>query len=314
MNFQDFKNKYQKKEPEEFPHRVNSQPTLSVLVQTFQQNKYIQKCLDGILNQQTDFPFEILLGEDSSTDGTRNICIEYAEKYPEKIRLFLHHPENKIKVLGTTTGNFNAFYNFYQAKANFIAFCEGDDLWGDPLKLQKQVDFLEENRKFVLCFHNYIIVDETTSILDDSNFPEKPISNISSENLKEVNFHPLLSTVIFRKEFHTIPREALQIINVDTFIISLLGSSGSGKYMDKIKPSYYRIHKHGVWSKRAKTAKYKNKINTYRQLYRYYKRIGDPVTSRSFSKKVKLHIKMAAFNYLKTGNIIGFLKMIKFLK
>ena len=80
----------------------------------------------------------------------REICIEYAQKYPEKIRLFLHHPSNKIKVLDIITGNFNGFYNFYNTRGNYIAFCEGDDYWTDPLKLQKQVDYLKKILN--LCF------------------------------------------------------------------------------------------------------------------------------------------------------------------
>src|SRR5690242_14630931 len=94
MNFDEFKKKYQKIPVDVFPTKLIENPLVSVCVQTYQHVHYIKDCLEGILIQQTDFPFEILLGEDQSIDGTREVCIEYAQKYPDKIKLFLHHREN----------------------------------------------------------------------------------------------------------------------------------------------------------------------------------------------------------------------------
>jgi len=137
--------KYQKVPVREYSNQVNKKPVVSVCVQTYQHVNYIKDCLDGILMQKTTFPSEILLGEDASTDGTREVCIEYAEKYPKKIRLFLHHRKNNIKINGSPTGRFNFLYNLYSARGKYIAICEGDDYWTDPYKLQKQVDFLDVN-------------------------------------------------------------------------------------------------------------------------------------------------------------------------
>src|SRR6476469_1008437 len=103
MNFDEFKEKYQKVPVDQFPNSVTEHPLVSVAVQTYQQNAYIRDCLEGILMQKTNFPFEILLGEDQSTDGAREVCIEYAKKYPDKIRLFLHRRENNLKFNGNFT-------------------------------------------------------------------------------------------------------------------------------------------------------------------------------------------------------------------
>ena len=111
MTFEEFNDKYQKVPVEEYPNSVSTKPTVSVCVQTYQHTHFIRDCLEGILMQETDFPFEILLGEDASTDGTREICIEYADKYPDKIRLFLHHRENNISIGGSPTGRFNFMFN-----------------------------------------------------------------------------------------------------------------------------------------------------------------------------------------------------------
>lgn len=166
MNFTEFKQKYEHKKVEEYPNNVSNSPVVSVCVQTYQHASYIKDCLDGILMQKTDFPFEILLGEDASTDGTREICMEYAQKYPEKIKLFLHHRENNIKINGNPSGRFNMLYNLYSARGEHIAFCEGDDYWTDPLKLQKQVGFLENNNDYSFSFHPVKVKNE----IKESNY------------------------------------------------------------------------------------------------------------------------------------------------
>ena len=152
MDLKKFKGKYEVKEVKENLNNVNQNPLVSVCVQTYKHVNYIKQCLDGILFQKTNFEFEILLGEDDSNDGTRELCVDYAKRYPDKIRLFLHHRENNIKIGGQPTGRFNFLYNLHSSKGKYIALCEGDDYWTDPLKLQKQVDFLERNLDCSFCF------------------------------------------------------------------------------------------------------------------------------------------------------------------
>lgn len=131
-------------------------PLVSVKVITYNHAEYISKCLDGILMQKTNFPFEIVIGEDCSTDGTREIVFDYAKKYPDTIRII------------TSDENVGMMKNsrrvFLAAKGKYIAFCEGDDYWIDPLKLQKQVDFLEANPDYGMVhtdLHEYNTVKKT---------------------------------------------------------------------------------------------------------------------------------------------------------
>ena len=137
------------------------EPLVSVCTATYQHAEYIEECIEGILIQKTDFPFEIIIGEDESDDGTREICKNYAEKYPDKIRLFLR--DRKSSCIFNDQGNringFNGKWTRKSARGKYIALCEGDDYWTDPLKLQKQVDFLEENSEYGLVHtdcDNYI--------------------------------------------------------------------------------------------------------------------------------------------------------------
>ncbi|MDC0957915.1 glycosyltransferase, partial [Flavobacteriaceae bacterium] len=105
------------------------------------------EALDGFLMQKVDFDYEILLRDDASTDGTSKICHKYANKYPDKIKL-LAYTENQYQ-----KGVSPFRDNVKRAKGKYIAMCEGDDYWTDPYKLQKQVNFLENNEDFSFCFH-----------------------------------------------------------------------------------------------------------------------------------------------------------------
>ncbi|MEZ4972120.1 MAG: glycosyltransferase [Cyclobacteriaceae bacterium] len=154
MTFLEFKGSFERKVVSEFIEYQDRDVLVSVCVFTFNHAAYIRSCLNGILRQRVNFDFELLIGEDNSTDGTREICIEYAERYPDKIRLFLHHDENKIKIGRQPTGRFNFIYSLFSAKGEYLAICDGDDFWTDSSKLQKQIDRMLSDREISMSFHN----------------------------------------------------------------------------------------------------------------------------------------------------------------
>jgi glycosyltransferase involved in cell wall biosynthesis len=125
---------------------MNNNPVVSISCITYNHAPYISQCLDGFLMQKTDFPIEVLIHDDASTDGTADIIREYEKKYPEIIKP-IYQTENQyskgIRISMT--------YNYLRANGKYIAFCEGDDYWIDPYKLQKQVDFLEKNPEYGMC-------------------------------------------------------------------------------------------------------------------------------------------------------------------
>ncbi len=122
---------------------------------TYNQKDFIRQCLDGVLMQNTNFTYEIIIGDDLSTDGTREILIDYAKKYPDKICLNLRNKRGE-----GVPGKQNFLTTLYLCKGKYISLCDGDDYWTDPHKLQKQVDFLEANDDFALSFHNAKIINE----------------------------------------------------------------------------------------------------------------------------------------------------------
>ncbi len=139
----------------ELPNEVlKSTPLVSVMVTTYQHAPFIEACLKGILEQRTDFAVELLLGEDESTDGTREICERIAAAQTDRIRLFLRSRKDVIKVFGKPTGRANFLHLMSMARGKYVAFCEGDDHWIDPFKLQRQVDAMERDPEATGCFTN----------------------------------------------------------------------------------------------------------------------------------------------------------------
>jgi len=310
MDFKNFLEQYQKVEVEDYPNNISNNICLSVIVQTYNHEKYIVECLDGILNQQTNFNFELLIGVDSSKDKTREICIEYANRFPNKIRLFLHRDENKIKIGDSPTGNFNAFYNFYQAKGKFIAFCEGDDFWNDPKKLQKQFDFLEKNSDFVLSYH--LFIEKIEFQVNSKKQPlEQPTKDLCGRDLTGVFYHPLLSTCCFRNCFDELPKEMIHVVNVDTFLLSILGTFGKVKFLEDIHASTYRRHMGGIWTKNMKVTKLKSKILTFEKLFNYYRRKKNKEAQDLLKSRLLNLIKTSLLYNIKAGHLINVIETLR---
>ena len=143
----------------------SGEPVVSVCVITYNHGKYIRQCLDGILMQEVTFPYEILIHDDASPDNTAEIIREYEAKYPEIIKP-IYQTVNQYSQ-GIDVGK----YNFERAVGKYIAFCEGDDYWTDPKKLQMQVDFLEKHPKYVGTAHNVRVIDETGEDVADTINP-----------------------------------------------------------------------------------------------------------------------------------------------
>ena len=128
---------------------------VSISCITYNHANYIRDTIEGFLIQKINFPIEILIHDDASTDGTEEIIREYEEKYPEIIKPIYGTENQYVKgKRGSRT------FNIPRAHGRYIALCEGDDYWTDPLKLQKQIDFLENNHDFSMCISSRIVINE----------------------------------------------------------------------------------------------------------------------------------------------------------
>tara|TARA_Y100000385_G_scaffold286579_1_gene348874 strand:- start:1945 stop:2952 length:1008 start_codon:yes stop_codon:yes gene_type:complete len=247
MDFNEFKKNFEKVRVEENANHVSSQPLVSVCVQTYQHVNFIKQSLDGILSQQTDFDFEILLGEDASSDGTREICMEYANKYPSKIRLYLHNRENNITIAGGPSGRFNLLYNLYAAKGKYIAFCEGDDYWKDPQKLQKQVDFLEANKLYAACFHRAIRLEGSTEsvILKDWQENQEVTDEVIISGVGGI--FPTASLVFRSEVVNSFVNTRVNSFSGDWKLSLYILLIGKFYFLSDIM-SVYRVHEGGILS------------------------------------------------------------------
>lgn len=127
---------------------------VSISCLTYNHAQFIRQCLDGFLMQECDFAFEVLIHDDASTDGTIDIIKEYQQKHPQIIKPFFQSENQWSKGVR----GMNQKFNYPRAKGKYIALCEGDDYWIDPLKLQKQVGFLENRPNFSMIFSNAHII------------------------------------------------------------------------------------------------------------------------------------------------------------
>jgi glycosyltransferase involved in cell wall biosynthesis len=246
LTFAEFKKRFERVPVTQSDSDSRSARMVTVCIQTYQHAGTISECLEGVLMQQTSFEYEILIGEDASSDGTRQICMKYADLYPEKIRLILHRRENNIAIRNTPTGRFNFAYNIYSARGKYIALCEGDDYWTDPLKLQKQVDFLEANSAFSMCGH---LTSElyggkiTNRVLGKFWKSELTYADIAGSNLRVPT-----SSIVFRNQFRELPEWFFKVYGGDMALIFLNSQKGAIKAMDFIG-SVYRVHPGGVEQK-----------------------------------------------------------------
>lgn len=151
----------------------NTEPLVSIDCLTYNHEAYIRDALEGFLMQKTDFPFEILIHDDASTDQTANIIREYEKKYPGIIKPIYQKENQYSKEVNITTD-----FQYSRAKGKYIAICEGDDYWTDPYKLQKQVDFLETHPNYGLVHSNFDkLFNKTGRVVHNASINNKKLNS-----------------------------------------------------------------------------------------------------------------------------------------
>jgi glycosyltransferase involved in cell wall biosynthesis len=214
---------------------------LSICCITYNQEKYIGQALEGMLFQQADFDVEIIIGEDHSTDNTKKIIQEYQQKYPGKIRLMPHD------------ANLGVRKNFEQtllaATGEYVAICEGDDYWTDPLKLQKQVDYLDAHPKADLCFHNCAIRNEDTGAEAPSNKVDQPVLTNVYDLIND--WYIMTCSMVYRRHFTALPEWFTSVFNTDYALQMLITKDGGAIGYLPDTMAVYRKHGAGesarVW-------------------------------------------------------------------
>lgn len=218
---------------------------LSVICLTYNHAAFIRQALDGFVMQKTDFPFEVIVHDDASTDGTADIIREYAARYPDIVRP-VYQTENQW----SSGVPFLQKYVYPLVRGQYVALCEGDDYWTDENKLQKQVDCLDAHPDCSLCFHPVTVKWEEGE-QPDSVFPDKKLlANVGTMNLKSLLKQNFIQTnsVVYRWRFHQDSLELIPngILPGDWFLHLLHAEVGKIVMLPDVM-AVYRKHKSGIW-------------------------------------------------------------------
>jgi len=228
---------------------TDNKPLVSVLIITYKHEAYIAQAIESVISQQVNFPIEIVIGEDKSPDRTREICEQYAERYPDVIRLL---PSGRnYGPIG------NCIRTLEACRGKYVATLEGDDYWSLANKLQTQVDFLEANPDFTICFTGVEVKDELGWNLPAGYYfplPQKDVFTIEDFILSEMNIIPT-PTLVFKNVLpYPLPDFYRQAMVGDMGMQLFAADKGKAKWLSE-NTAVYRNHGGGVTKSRANIEK-----------------------------------------------------------
>ncbi len=268
---------------------------VSVLVMTYNHASFIAMALDSVLMQIVDFPYEILISEDNSTDGTREIILQYYQKYPDNIRLLLSKQNlrsNAIVVRGIQA-----------AQGQYIALLDGDDYWTSPYKLKKQVRFLEEHPECAICFHNARVVHDDGSREPWNWTPDSQRQISTLEDIWMGNFGATCSCMFRNGLIGEFPEWYYSLFPITDWPLHILNAEhGKVGYINEVM-GIYRYHDGGLYSKLSESQKLEETARFYETMnsntnFRY-ERVIDAAIFSYFLGWAKEYARRGALNEAK---------------
>ena len=227
---------------------------VSVLMITYGHEKYIRQAIEGVLMQETDFDFELIVANDNSPDNSDKVIVDLIE----------NHPKGKLIKYIDRKNNIGMQANFSDAYSNcsgkYIANCEGDDYWTDPYKLQKQVDFLEANPDYVLSFHKVKILQPNGDLVEDF-ITKVPENYETQETLARLGNYFHTPSVVFRNIIMEFPPEFSLSPVGDYFLYMMLAEHGKLNYINE----EMAVYRYGVGIHSSKTS-----LNITKTVFNFY--------------------------------------------
>jgi len=285
----------------------NEDIMVSISCITYNHEKYISDAIEGFLMQNTNFKYEILIHDDASTDNTATIIREYEKKYPDLIKPIYQKENQWSKGIDVMLE-----FNFKRANGKYIALCEGDDFWTDPYKLQKQVEFLEKNQKFPMCFHNVKVVDENKNILRNMQFHPTGKKVTYLKDIIKGNYIPTCS-VVFRNGL--INYSDYEVLSNDLwfgdYVLHILNANKGPIFYFNEDMAVYRVTPTGLSMSTNIIRKMENKVEFYKRLEQYFEdeNIKRIVNKQIIKREIELYIEYARRNELdKAGNLLQDIK------
>lgn len=247
----------------------------------YNQERYIRDCLEGFVMQKTNFRFEAIVHDDASTDGTAAIIKEYAEKYPDIIKPIFETENQYSKHDGSLRRIMDE-----HTHGKYVAYCEGDDYWIDPLKLQKQVDFLEAHPDYSMCW---------TDAYEETNGKRKPYCRYAKDcqsPMEEIierggDFVPTCSIVVHKNCLMSMPDKAKSLFCGDYPLQMWSGHFGKVFYL-KDQTCVYRFMSAGSWSQKFSKETKRQRVEHYykeKKLLDYFNKLFEYQFNESFEKR-----------------------------
>lgn len=301
----------------------NHPPKCSVLVTTYNHEGFISQALESVLMQEVNFEFEIIVGEDCSSDRTRDIVTKYHECYADKIRVIL--PEKNLGF----NGNKIFERQIEAAKGQYIALLDGDDYWTAPHKLQVQVEYLDKHPECAICFHNAKVVHEDEG--GQEAWLWNPAGQREVTTLEDIlmdNYIATCTTMFRRGLIGSLPDWYRDIFAADWALHILNAEHGKIAYINEVM-GVYRYHQAGLYSplspqeKQLDTLKFLRQMNIYTAFK--YDRIIRTGISKYFIDWTEEYLKQGdigaarqAFKFYLTGRpinkYVSFKRMIKLFR
>ncbi|MDL2262545.1 glycosyltransferase [Bacteroidales bacterium OttesenSCG-928-I21] len=268
---------------------------LSISCITYNHAPYIRQCLEGFVMQKTDFLFEVLIHDDASTDGTADIIREYEAKYPEIIK-----PIYQIENQWRKGRRGSAVFNFPRVKGKYVAMCEGDDYWTDPYKLQRQVDFLEANEDYSMCFHKVKIINDEVNLIT-SWYDHLQTKEYTAEEIMTTWTVPTCSVVFRSSIINNIPNH--KDFSMGDNVLFLTCAMYGKLYCENIVMGEYRRNSGGLT---ASFAWKKKIVKHYEALKECFPNVSPDILDNS----IMIYQIEFMMTYIKKLDIISFFRQL----
>ena len=237
-----------------------NKPSVAVLMQTYNHEKYIAQAIEGVLFQKTNFPVQLIISDDCSKDKTFDIAATFSSKNNVNIQL-----TQTFQNIGAVANGAQQRQQGIDSGCKYIAICEGDDYWIDDLKLQKQVDYLEANSDAVICFTSIKVFDDDTQQMVSYWGADTPDIKYTMKELIKGNVAPACS-VVFRNRLAAIKKHTFNGVSiVDWVLYLLLIGNGYAKYLN-FESAVYRLSSGSFYSKNTLEQQLEKKKVAYEYL------------------------------------------------
>lgn len=238
----------------------NDEIVVSVCISAYNHREFIEETLNSILEQECNFNYEVVLSNDFSTDNTHSVISQYLEQHPNAYRIRYYNQQTNLGI------NANLIFTLENAAGKYIALLEGDDYWLDKHKLQKQFDFMEDNKDYTLCTAAYRTITVDNKLVD-----RKLHENIEGKTYEfstTKSFMPNYLNMFFRRQVLDIEKLKTFSYSGDNVIFLMCLSKGKAYFHNEIF-GFRRIHSQSAWTAKSETEKKRMGIEQLKGLYRF---------------------------------------------